>query len=173
MEIGEQLKQQREQRAWSQQDLADRLKISRQSISKWEQGTALPSFANIMLLSEVFGVTIDELIRGDARLLKRLERPVTGPLGLIMLGGLGLAILLAPLLLSLRVSVGTMTNWAQTPLFVGIIGLLVLVYQRQRQGRYPLSRWVIGLAVLILALLLVPQIADAIIGFGAGLRGIQ
>lgn len=171
MKIGEQLKQQRGQRAWSQQDLADRLKISRQSISKWEQGTALPSFANIILLSEVFGVTIDELIRGDARLLKRLERPVTGPLSLIILGSLGLAILLAPLLLSLRVSVGAMTDWAQTPLFVGIIGLLVLVYQRQ--GRYPLSRWVIGLAVLIMTLLLVPQVADTIIGFGAGLRGIN
>lgn len=53
MTIGEQLKKQREQRGWSQQILAQRLNISRQSISKWEQGSALPSFANIILLSDV------------------------------------------------------------------------------------------------------------------------
>ena len=80
MKIGEQLKIQREQRGWSQQILADHLKISRQSVSKWEQGTALPSFANVVLISDLFNLTMDELVRDDTDLRRTFDRPVTGPL---------------------------------------------------------------------------------------------
>ncbi|WP_054734879.1 helix-turn-helix domain-containing protein [Secundilactobacillus similis] len=59
MHIGARLKQQRQQRGWSQQELADQLHISRQSISKWEQETALPSFANVVAMSDLFGVSLE------------------------------------------------------------------------------------------------------------------
>lgn len=168
--IGEQIKIQRESRGWSQQVLAERLKISRQSISTWEQGTTLPSFANVLLLSDTFNVTIDELIRGDDRLVKTLKRPVTAPLGLIAVSGLGIAIPLAIGMLSLGVSVATMTDWVQTPVLVGVLVLMGLIYRQQRQRSAPLTRVVIGLAIVILALLLLPQMADVLIGFGDGLR---
>lgn len=170
MTIGEQLKKQREQRGWSQQILAQRLNISRQSISKWEQGSALPSFANIILLSDIFGVTIDELIRGDDRLIQSLEQPPVRPLGLVVVISLGIAILGAFILLGVRISVTTVTDWIQTPVLLGTMVLLGLIYQRQRQHVYPLSRVTLGVAVVVLTLLLLPQMMDIALGFWAGLR---
>ena len=170
MKIGEQLKIQREQRGWSQQILADRLKISRQSVSKWEQGTALSSFANVVLISDLFNLTIDDLVRDDTDLRRTFDRPVTGPLGLIVVGGLGMAIPLAVVALALGIHTATLLDWVQTPLLVGVIILLGLVYRNQQRRQYALSRVVIAVAIAVLGLLLMPQITDFIIGFWNGLR---
>lgn len=170
MKIGEQLKIQREQRGWSQQILADRLKISRQSVSKWEQGTALPSFANVVLISDLFNLTIDDLVRDDTDLRRTFDRPVTGPLGLIVVGGLGVAIPLAVVALALGIHTATLLDWVQTPLLIGVIILLGLIYRNQQRRQYALSRVVIAVAIAVLGLLLMPQITDFIIGFWNGLR---
>ncbi|MBO5111693.1 MAG: helix-turn-helix transcriptional regulator [Clostridia bacterium] len=50
----------------SQGDLADALGVSRQSISKWETGAAVPEIDHLVRLSEIFGVTLDELVKGEA-----------------------------------------------------------------------------------------------------------
>ncbi|NLR11903.1 helix-turn-helix transcriptional regulator [Levilactobacillus tujiorum] len=150
--------------------LAQRLNISRQSIYKWEQGRALPSFANVILLSDIFGVTIDELIRGDDQLIRSLVQPPVRPLGLVVVISLGIAILGAFILLGVRISVTTVTDWIQTPILLGTMVLLGLIYQRQRQHIYPLSRVALGVAVIVLTLLLLPQVMDIALGFWAGLR---
>ena len=49
---------------YSQELLADRLGVSRQAVSKWETGTAEPSTANLLALADLYGVTVDELLRG-------------------------------------------------------------------------------------------------------------
>nr|WP_211089020.1 helix-turn-helix transcriptional regulator [Levilactobacillus tujiorum] len=150
--------------------MAQRLNISRQSIYKWEQGRALPSFANVILLSDIFGVTIDELIRGDDQLIRSLVQPPVRPLGLVVVISLGIAILGAFILLGVRISVTTVTDWIQTPILLGTMVLLGLIYQRQRQHIYPLSRVALGVAVIVLTLLLLPQVMDIALGFWAGLR---
>lgn len=170
MKIGEQLKIQREQRGWSQQILADHLKISRQSVSKWEQGTALPSFANVVLISDLFNLTIDELVRDDTDLRRTFDRPVTGPLGLIVVGSLGVAIPLAMVALALGIHTATLLDWGQTPLLIGVIVLLGLIYRNQQRRQYALSRLVIAVAIVVLGLLMMPQISDLIMGFWNGLR---
>lgn len=73
MKIGEQLQKQRKLHNMSQNDLADKLKLSRQSISKWENGTTLPSFANVIAISELFDVSLDELIKGDEALMNKFQ----------------------------------------------------------------------------------------------------
>ncbi len=50
---------------WSQGDLADALDISRQSVSKWETDASIPELDKLLKLSELFGVTLDELVRGE------------------------------------------------------------------------------------------------------------
>lgn len=51
----------------SQGDLAERLDVSRQSVSKWETGQSVPELDKIVKLADLFGVTVDELVRdGDA-----------------------------------------------------------------------------------------------------------
>lgn len=48
----------------SQLELAEALEVSRQSISKWETGAAVPELDKLVRLSDVFGITLDELVRG-------------------------------------------------------------------------------------------------------------
>lgn len=57
---------------WSQEELAAKLFVSRQSVSKWENGQNFPSIEVIINLSDLFGVTIDELLRSDEELTKKV-----------------------------------------------------------------------------------------------------
>ena len=64
MTLGENIVRLRTQKNWSQGDLADALDISRQSVSKWETDASIPELDKLLKLSELFGVTLDELVRG-------------------------------------------------------------------------------------------------------------
>ena len=55
----------RKAHGWSQEDLADELHVSRQAISRWENGTALPDAQNVLQISKLFGVTTDYLLNDD------------------------------------------------------------------------------------------------------------
>lgn len=63
MTFGEKIKQQRRAMGLSQDQLAQRLAVSRQAVSKWEMGLSYPDAENIVLLSELFGVTTDFLLK--------------------------------------------------------------------------------------------------------------
>lgn len=65
MTLGESITRLRTQKGWSQGDLADALDVSRQSISKWETDTSVPELEKLIRLSELFGVTLDALVRGE------------------------------------------------------------------------------------------------------------
>lgn len=63
MSLGDKIAELRRQRGWSQENLAERLGVTRQSVSKWESGTSVPDLDKIIGLSELFGVTTDYLIK--------------------------------------------------------------------------------------------------------------
>ncbi|MDO4315597.1 MAG: helix-turn-helix transcriptional regulator [Oscillospiraceae bacterium] len=79
MTFPEKLQALRKQRGWSQEELAARLPISRQAVSKWESGAAVPDTANILTLADLFGVSTDYLLRdgcdsgGDTPAVRRKE----------------------------------------------------------------------------------------------------
>ena len=62
MSLGERIYKLRTEKEMSQGDLADALEVSRQSISKWETNGSVPELDKLIKLSEVFGVSLDELI---------------------------------------------------------------------------------------------------------------
>lgn len=64
-EMGVRLEALRRGRGLSQLELAERLDTSRQAVSKWETGASLPSTENLLALSALYGVTLDELVKGD------------------------------------------------------------------------------------------------------------
>ena len=72
MIFGEKLKQEREKRGWSQTELSEKIHVSRQSVSKWETGKNYPSIEVIIDLSDLFGMTIDELLRSDEELTEKV-----------------------------------------------------------------------------------------------------
>lgn len=55
----------RKTKGWSQEDLADKLSLSRQAISKWEVGTSKPDIDNLINLSKLFKVSIDQLVNNE------------------------------------------------------------------------------------------------------------
>lgn len=65
MNVGENICRLRTGKGMSQGDLADDLGVSRQSISKWETGGAVPELEKLVKLSVLFGVTLDELVTGE------------------------------------------------------------------------------------------------------------
>ncbi len=70
MELGKRIKHYRTEKALSQDNLAERVYVSRQTISNWENDKSYPDINSIVLLSEVFDVSIDNLIKGDVEQMK-------------------------------------------------------------------------------------------------------
>lgn len=64
MDFSEKLKQIRKNEGISQEQLAERIGVSRQAVTKWETGKGLPDIENMTILAEIFKVTLDELISG-------------------------------------------------------------------------------------------------------------
>jgi len=65
MILADKIIENRKKNGWSQEELADRLGVSRQSVSKWEGAQAVPDMKKIIQMSEVFGVSTDYLLRDD------------------------------------------------------------------------------------------------------------
>jgi len=66
MILSEKIVMLRKKFGWSQEELAEQLGVSRQSVSKWELGTAIPDLDKIVRLSQLFGVSTDFLLKDDA-----------------------------------------------------------------------------------------------------------
>lgn len=110
MTLPEKLLELRTARGLSQGELAERLDVSRQSVSKWETGQSVPDLDKIIRLADLYGVSVDELVREEAKptpveaapVQKRAELSAVQILGIVLEGtGTGMAvigILGAPLL---------------------------------------------------------------------------
>lgn len=94
MLFGNKLKMEREKRGWSQEHLAAKVHVSRQSVSKWETGKNYPNIEVIIDLSDLFGITIDELLRSDGELKEKIIQDSKGSTNLNwkshLLSGLGI-----------------------------------------------------------------------------------
>lgn len=64
MELGNQIKKYREKLGFSQDQLAEMLYVTRQSVSKWESGDAVPDLEKIVKMSKIFNVSLDNLVLG-------------------------------------------------------------------------------------------------------------
>lgn len=74
--IGNFIRQLRKEAELSQYQLADKIPISRQAVSKWERGETIPDSSTLLRLSEIFDVTINELLKGERlkhNTIKQLE----------------------------------------------------------------------------------------------------
>lgn len=67
MTLAEKILELRAAQNLSQGDLAERLEVSRQSVSKWETGQSVPDLDKIIKLADLFGVTVDQLVREDTQ----------------------------------------------------------------------------------------------------------
>ena len=63
MTLAEKILSLRTERGMSQDDLAEKLEVSRQSVSKWETAQSTPDLDKIIKLADLFGTTVDQLVR--------------------------------------------------------------------------------------------------------------
>ena len=71
MSLGERIREQRIQAGLSQEQLAEKLNVSRQAITKQETDKGIPDVANLIAISDEFGLSLDELIKGDVAVKKK------------------------------------------------------------------------------------------------------
>ncbi len=74
MNIGEKIHQIRKMSGMTQEELAEKMNVSRQTISKWENGTAAPDLENAVLLCELFQISLDDFLKGERKPVDREER---------------------------------------------------------------------------------------------------
>lgn len=73
MEIGKKLKEARQGAKLTQEQVAERLFMSRQTISNWENERSYPDIVSVVKLSDLYSISLDELLKGDAEMLEHLE----------------------------------------------------------------------------------------------------
>lgn len=76
MEIGEQIKKRRKQLNWTQKELAVKINVSDKTVSSWETGRTYPELSLLVEISELFGLSLDELLRGDVEVVKRIDKDI-------------------------------------------------------------------------------------------------
>ena len=69
-QVGEQIKKYRTEMNISQEELAEKIFVTRQSISNWENGKTYPDIHSLLLLSSLFGISLDQLVKGDIDIMK-------------------------------------------------------------------------------------------------------
>ena len=70
--LGEKIRDYRKKAGLSQEQLAEKLNVSRQAITKWETNKGVPDISNLIAISDEFGITLDELIKEDAVVKKKI-----------------------------------------------------------------------------------------------------
>ena len=65
MSLSDNLRALRKQKGYSQEQLAERLNVSRQAVSKWESDNGYPEMESLIILSDLFECTIDDLLKND------------------------------------------------------------------------------------------------------------
>ena len=127
MSLGEKLLNLRKEKHLSQEEVADRLNVTRQTVSKWETDQSTPDFDKIMPICELYGITSNELLTGKRVEKSTASNPSKKALG-IGIGVLGYFISLVSIMLS--VAYFHMNAVLGAGIFFILIGLstFVIVY---------------------------------------------
>ncbi|MFR6317117.1 MAG: helix-turn-helix transcriptional regulator [[Clostridium] innocuum] len=73
MEIGKKLKVARINSGLTQEQVADDIKVTRQTISNWENERSYPDIMNVIDLSNLYSLSLDDLLKGDDKMIEHLE----------------------------------------------------------------------------------------------------
>lgn len=72
MSLGEKIRERRKKAGLSQEQLAEKLNVSRQAVAKWETDKGIPDVGNLIAISEEFSWSLDEMIKGDNAVKKKI-----------------------------------------------------------------------------------------------------
>lgn len=169
--LGARIRQLRTGQGLSQEKLAEKLDVSRQAVAKWERGTSLPSTANLLALSRIFGCSVSELT-GTPQEAESAPAGPTAPAGQAPTPephkGLprpavfaGVIVLVLAAIICLAAAVGTLLLCVVTPTAsVGVIGsadgptAILVTGPDVPAGVFCIAGLILGIAFLVCAVLL-------------------
>lgn len=73
MDIGKKLKQHRTKLGYTQQEAAEKMHVTRQTISNWENERSYPDLQSVVRLSDIYEVSLDELLKGDNNMVQKVS----------------------------------------------------------------------------------------------------
>lgn len=120
MELNKQIKKYRMEANLSQEELADKLFVSRQTISNWENDKSYPDVNSLLLISEIFQISLDNLIKGDVEEMKKeidVQEHMKFQKDSILFTILFIAILILPIPLTI------LLEWYGFLLYLMIVGI--------------------------------------------------
>lgn len=142
MELGNQIKRYRKERSLSQDALAEKVYVSRQTISNWENDKSYPDINSLMLLCDTFEISLDQLVKGDVETMKQRmnmsddERKEFNRLGNIF-GFLLLLIGVTPIPLVHFLSYVGMGIW----IVILLAGICAAAQVEKRKARYDIQSY--------------------------------
>ena len=130
MEIGKKLKNARIEAGLTQEKAAEKIDISRQTISNWENEKSYPDIISVIALSDLYSVSLDELLKGDQKMAEHLEESTNVVKSNKKLtGAILLNIILMILLIALNMLLPEGTYYLVIVFCVVIMSSSVLLYQ--------------------------------------------
>ncbi len=74
MNIAERLKEARKSAGLTQDQVAEQIMVSRVTVSHWENGRTLPDIVSLINLSDLYGISLDELVKGDSKMTEKVKK---------------------------------------------------------------------------------------------------
>lgn len=130
MEIGKKLKNARIEAGLTQEKAAEKIDVSRQTISNWENEKSYPDIISVIALSDLYSVSLDELLKGDQKMAEHLEESTNVVKSNKKLtGAILLNIILMILLIALNILLPEGTYYLVIVFCVVIMSSSALLYQ--------------------------------------------
>lgn len=121
MNFGKQIKSARESNNLTQEDVAQKLHLSRKTISSWETGRSYPDIATLVDLSDIYRISLDKLLREDSTMIKHYEEQSAASRHDMLLGKVSYYLNAFLLLITI------INRMSPVNLHLGVLGLVLLV----------------------------------------------
>ena len=130
MEIGQKLKEARTASGLSQENVAEKINVSRQTISNWENEKTYPDIISVIKLSDLYSISLDALLKGDQKMVEHLEESTNVvKSNRKLIGAIILNIVLIAFLITLSAFIPSNQYFLVGVFCLVIISTAVLMYQ--------------------------------------------
>lgn len=130
MEIGQKLKNARVHSGLTQEVVAEKINVSRQTISNWENEKSYPDIISVIELSNLYCISLDDLLKGDSKMIEHLEESTNVvKSNKKLIGAISLNIVVVILLITLNMFLPNNSYYLILVFCIAIISSATLLYQ--------------------------------------------
>ena len=130
MEIGQKLKDARVHSGFTQEVVAEKINVSRQTISNWENEKSYPDIISVIELSNLYCISLDDLLKGDSKMIEHLEESTNVvKSNKKLIGAISLNIVVVILLITLNMFLPNNSYYLILVFCIAIISSATLLYQ--------------------------------------------